>query len=174
MIWYAAYLAFTLLLAGLAWYPCCGGDGGGDGGECDSCTADSDIISVTLSGWVDGHCDKCPEELDGTHLVYRNLPPSESCEWQNNAPHVYNKWCSSSTSAAFWLKLTILLPSANLGWWLAIGFLHSETDEAIYAWDSGGTDAFDCTAARTLTIVSHSHSGEEQCQNIDGLTVQVN
>jgi hypothetical protein len=71
MTWLAAYLAFTLLLAGLAWYPCCGGGGGGFI-HCDACAGAGDnspeYITVYISGIANGTCDQCTP-YNGTYLV---------------------------------------------------------------------------------------------------------
>lgn len=67
---YAAYLAFTLLLAGLAWYPCCCGGVVADGtcAYCAGAGTPSACFAVYISGMADDSCSDC-ESYDGTYIT---------------------------------------------------------------------------------------------------------
>lgn len=177
MMWIAVYLVFFVGLASY-WYPwcCCG-----DPPPCGNCTADSDNVSVTISGFSAGtNCteDNC-NSLEGTYVLSRGVV--SACWWQM----WYTRWCDTTVCAAGgWytisLKAQTLPLSGNLGWVLTLRYewpngscVSWVVDTATYVWDSGDTADFDCTATHSL-----SHSGAvlpfNSCTGWTALTIQVN
>lgn len=74
MIWYSAYLAFTLFLAGLAWYPCC------EPLECDICAEGTvtELVQVDIGLIGNEWCDGC-SVVNGAWVIPQIAP----CEWED-------------------------------------------------------------------------------------------
>lgn len=167
MDWFAAYLAFTLLLAGLAWYPCCAGTEP----LCIRCTSDTNAVAVTIANVVDGTCDCSP--IDTTFVLTRL--PDAPCTWRQlgsfactalgNIGYDVQAGVISGLGGRYYWSTTLKLTWTGFGW-----------AEITWLWDSGDSVPFDCTVTRTLTIDSYDGNPATPtiCTDWASMTCQVN
>ena len=155
MEWYAAYLAFTLLLAGIAWYPCCGGGGGGDA-ECEDCLTDDDTITVTLTNITDGQFCLC-EWINTAFILTRDA-------------YVACRWVASDNSHDCTLGGGIFsvairadaISGAVLIWEITL-FISTSGGNHEVRWEGTSDDLLDCTANVTGTFDWQSVLGHGCC-----------
>lgn len=156
MTWFACYLAFTLLLAGLAWYPCCCPPG--TAYPCANCVADvPDNVVLTITGTADNRCNTCDETINGSHILSGYTP----CVWlKNNTP----MGCGSPSVISYYnMRAVVTQNSIALSgvthWLLTIIAVTVEgttryQSTAYHYWSSGGSSPIDCIADRTLSRYS--------------------
>lgn len=173
IVWCLVYLMCAVLLAGL-WYPCCTVVPSEP--ECNICSADSETVTVTISG-LTSHtwCDRC-ENLNGTYVLTRTV---NECAWSYS---VSNNLMCNGTFPPSTLTIVASVGVATLtNWWFVkITFMTTlqgadRTSEADYEWDSESDELIDCTAEQSLSYEGHTPSATHpMCDDWDGLTVTVN
>lgn len=140
-------LMFLCVVALAAWFPCCAQV---DPPPCDSCTADSDTVSVTFSGIDDSIC-VC-SWLNATFVLARTA--TNSCRWQTTGTFScgtggqYTITAEATTIPGIttrrgWrVTVSLAIPSGGIG------------NTVTYQWKNSSIDPFDCTATRSLTVNS--------------------
>lgn len=154
------YLWLVFLLGLAKWYGCgcCPTVSG-----CSCCESTPSTVSVTISGLVDDHCDKC-DDLNGTYVLDKDAPldPVTACRWSTTGTIecTWNSWDIRYT-------VYVLLTCADVYTIISINLdvVWAEGDESGmgHHWDWNKSVAavpMDCTAPRTgFTTMSIGLSG---------------
>ena len=163
MEWYAAYLAFTLFLAGMAWYPC------GCATGCDKCSATDTHPTVTIANATGYNC-VC-NYFNKTWVL--NPDVGNACRW------FYYEFAGflcgvPPVVGGFTVSAEVKTIAGTYQWEAIVDWGGTGgSGQVIFRWDSGAATPFDCTATRTLTYVSHSDPWPG-CANHSSWTCQVN
>lgn len=138
-------MALVTLLVCMGWYPCCC-----DSSGCEYCSTTPASASVTLSGWAANTCTNLWMNITFT------LPFGGACNWLTAGT---NKCTTLGMVDIQWSinVAAMVLGSGNYGLRATVSISKAGTVQTvIYEWDSGGTSPFDCSATRTLSLVSNT------------------
>lgn len=167
MVWFAWYLAFTLFLAGLVWFPCCGGTA-----ECTWCSADSDSVSVTLAGFTNGtFCTNCAG-FNTTYVLAREA--GTTCSW-----HYHSQWkCDSFASFTDYDITATAVGGGAFVYWqvlVTITTYHGGnwTNYILYRYVSDSSTEMDCTVERNPDYLSDTNPAND-CADLQNVTCQIN
>jgi hypothetical protein len=139
---------------------------------CYICSADADTLAVTLAGLSNGDC-VC-SSLNATHILSRRI--DNACYWRKGSAMVscggLYGLVSYSVEAAVWPGF-----GGRSEWIVNLriygGIIYyGEIAFAAWKWTSSTSDPIDCTAARTLTLVSVPTGAV--CSDWGSMTCQVN
>ena len=141
-------LMFLFVVAMAAWFPCCNPY---DPPPCGSCSADSDTVSVTFTGAVDGACD-C-DWINATFILSRLS--GNACAWRTQGTFA----CGVGGSYTITAEATDIPPGSPVrkGWRVTLGIAIPAggiSNIITYQWRSASSTSFDCTATQSLTLLS--------------------
>jgi len=146
---------------GGGWW-CCEGGGGDPCGYCIGGVAPASI-TITLGGYLDKTIGiftcEC-FDLNGTYVV--PALPGYACNFEYNATFP----CFDEPNEQFRIRASVQVdPGGNVRWFCGVDI--DNAAETTFIWNSGDTIAIDCTATRTLPLISHSANfclGTPTCQ----------
>jgi hypothetical protein len=143
-------MALVLLLLCMGWYPCCCEEST----DCLYCTTGTTpaSVSVTFTGWAADYCDNV-SWLNTTFT----LPLLSGYTCQFGQAGYFACDVGDPATQLYGVVATITVVTGG-NWGLRVvvttDVLGSGFQTATFEWDSGGTSGFDCSATRTLTLVS--------------------
>jgi len=144
-------------------FPCCE-----DNSPCEYCTTSDSERTITLDNFTFDCCDYGDEPVaNGAFVLSQPSPLSLPCHYHGFSEYVTCRDPYVNFVQA-WIDLDVVeLDNGNYGWRCevlidAVMSIWWEeyrcTDVRLtFEWDSGDTTPFDCTAARTLTLVDIEH-----------------
>jgi len=152
----------------MGWWPC----GGCGAAACAHCTSGTtpDQVSIAISGFTSPFgCTNCGT-IDRTIVATRSTSPSYPCSWSTSIFSINHGPGLACGYIGYHLILDIkTVPlSSNIGWVLELwGGIYLHILET-WSWNSGGTSAFDCSIARTLT---HNTTVTYPCSTSSNATI---
>ena len=161
MTWFAAYLAFTLLLAGLAWYPCCcGTEPPTPYARCADCIGDDENVpqfyTVYIPALANVNCTACASYA-GTYVLETNYA------YPCNSIVAHSSPCSEEGG---YVTMAIGTQWIDGAWVSGIIVMLSQGIHLAYTnyyrWNLDTESDYDCLNFTDLAIPFHSQSYSPQ------------